>query len=272
MISSEKLNKFINEDAPRIEGWFYPFDMFSFALVDHVQEVLGIEGGICEVGVYKGKSLVLLSHLIRGDERLFGFDLFPDRLREEAQSTLTAFGTPCSAELVMSDTSSITREALAAKFGQGLRFLHIDAGHEYHEVLHQMVVFSPFVKEGGCLVMDDYQDREFPGIEAAVLDFCEIDRPRRFVPFFSGGNKMYLCERHMSARYQRIFLDFDAIRNQSRISRVRDFDVLIGLSKLPSAPEKLLKRVEAGQFPYFYDKDEVTLAKNAFAFDQLKSM
>ncbi len=56
--------------------------------------------------------------------------------------------------------------------------------------------------------MDDYQDTEFPGIEATVLDFSEIDRPRRFVSFFSGGNKMYLCEKNMASLYQKSLLKF----------------------------------------------------------------
>ena len=60
--------------------------------------------------------------------------------------------------------------------------------------------------------MAAYQDREFPGIEAAVLDFCEIDRPRRFVPFFSGGNKMYLCEKNMASLYQNSLLKFEPNR------------------------------------------------------------
>ena len=76
-----------------------------------------------------------------------------------------------------------------------LRFLHIDAGHEYHlRVLEQLELFTPLLSDHGIIAMDDYQDREFPGIEAAVLDFAERDGPRRFVPFFSGRKQnKFLC-------------------------------------------------------------------------------
>ena len=88
--------------------------------------------------------------------------------------------------------------------GKVIRILHIDAGHEYHEVFHSLLSFATYVVDSGIIVMDDYQDPEFPGIEAAVLDFCEIDRPRRFIPFFSGGNKIYLCLTHMANKYQQL--------------------------------------------------------------------
>lgn len=177
MISQELLQRFLN-DEPAIEGWFYPADILSLAVIDSIQAALGIRGSICEVGVYKGKSLAFLSHLIRTelDERLFGFDLFPGRLREEAEENCRLHGAPCELQLIASDTALLTGELLTPLLTGGVRLLHIDAGHEYHEVFHQAVLFAPFVQRNGVIVFDDYQEREFPGIEAAVLDFCEIDR------------------------------------------------------------------------------------------------
>jgi hypothetical protein len=84
--------------------------------------------------------------------------------------------------------------------------LHIDAGHEYHEVLEQLATFSPYLSDHAIISMDDYQDREFPSIEAALPDFAEQDRPRRFIPFFAGGNKMFLCNASSSALLQKALL------------------------------------------------------------------
>ena len=126
---------------------------------------------------------------------------------------------------------------------KGVRILHIDAGHEYHEVLHSLLTFSPIVYDSGIIVMDDYQDLEFPGIEAAVLDFCEIDRPRRFIPFFSGRNKMFLCSRHLASRYQLAMLTDKNLKNSSRLTIVRDFKILKGFSKLPTKYDKLLQQI-----------------------------
>lgn len=148
--------------------------------------------------------------------------------------------------------------------------LHIDAGHEYHEVLQQMLLFAPFVRPGGIIIMDDYQDREFPGIEAAVLDFSEIDRPRRFVPFFAGGNKMYLCETNKALDYQKALLGTDALKPHCRVTRVRDFTILVGFSKLPVDVDICLRSLKSGAFPLTYSADQEQLRSEARLFQQTR--
>ena len=108
--------------------------------------------------------------------------------------------------------------------------------------------------DAGIIVMDDYQDPEFPGIEAAVLDFCEIDRPRRFIPFFSGGNKIYLCSTHMANIYQQSILSSENLKDSSRCTIVRDFAILKGFSKLPTSYEKTKKNLNK-----FYESGDINL-------------
>lgn len=269
MITQDLLQRFL-DDEPGIEGWFYPADILSLAAIDSIQSAMGMQGAICEVGVYKGKSLAFLSHLVRESlgETLFGFDLFPGTLKEEAEANVHAHGSPCELRLIASDTAELNRDTLSPLLMSGVRLLHIDAGHEYHEVFHQAVLFAPYVQRAGVIVFDDYQDREFPGIEAAVLDFCEIDRPRRFVPFFSGANKMYCCEAAFAGTYQKQLLQIEAVANQCRLSRVRDFEVLIGWSKLPVPAAEITSRL--GSMPLFYNLNEAWLSARATASDQLK--
>jgi hypothetical protein len=270
MATDEQFRRFLNEDSPKIEGWFSRPDMLTFQLLDAVQRALGRRGHLCEVGVWHGKSLVLLSHFAEANERCFGFDLFPDDIRDRAWANIQAYGRQDAVELVTGDTSGLSSPDLEARLGGGIRFLHIDAGHEYHEVLHQLLLFAPFVAPGGCIAMDDYQDREFPGIEAATLDFAEIDRPRRFVPFFAGGNKMYLCEPAWAPEYQRRMLSIEPIASTSRVSRVRDFTVLVGFSKLPTGRAACLAEIERAAFPLRYEVDEQSLSGRAERFSQLR--
>lgn len=158
---------------------------------------------------------------------------------------------------------------LAPLLMSGVRLLHIDAGHEYHEVFHQSVLFAPYVQRSGVIVFDDYEDREFPGIEAAVLDFCEINQPRRSVPFFSEGNKIYLCEHAFASTYQRHLLQFGEIAAQYRICHVRDFKVLVGFSELPLPLQDIVKSL--GSEPLYYSFNENMLAESAQKHCQLKT-
>jgi hypothetical protein len=126
--------------------------------------------------------------------------------------------------------------------------------------MHQLALFSPYIKLGGVIILDDYHDREFPGIEAAVYDFAEIDRPRRFVPFLMGANKVYLCENHMASEYQKDLLKHDVFANTSRTTRIRDFTVLIGFSKTPMNSIACTKEIEELTFPQYHRLCESSLA------------
>ena len=130
-----------------------------------------------------------------------------------------------------------------------VRFLHIDAGHEYHEVIEQLDMFSPYLADAGVIAMDDYQDREFPGIEAATLDFSSRDRPRRFVPFLAGGNKMFLCASWLSGVFQKHLLERPNFVDKCRLTRVRDFNVLVLRSKLPVASSLISQQIDRTMFP-----------------------
>lgn len=264
-----QIRKYITEDVNQVEGWFFLPDMLSFVYLDQIQEKLNVVGDLCEVGVFEAKSLALMSLFCRGDEKVVGYDLFPDDMQNRAQANIDKFGQKKCVMLEAGDTSGITLAALNERLGRGLRMLHIDAGHEYHEVYHQLIVFAPFIKEGGVVIMDDYQDREFPGIEAAVLDFCEIDRPRRFVPFFAGGNKMYLCEQQNAAIYQRMLLDCEHLKDKCRLTKVRDFNLLVGFSKLPVSSASCVQKIDGADFPKLYPMDEKRLAEQAAQFDQI---
>lgn len=268
MISPEDFGNFVNHQSKEIEGWFFPADMLSFWMLAAIQEGLGIRGDICEMGVYHGKSLVLLSNMLAENETVHGYDIFPNNTKEKTEEALSKFGRPERTRLYSGDTSMISRDLLDEQIGKGVRFLHIDAGHEYHEVYHQLITFSPYVSRGGIIVMDDYQDREFPGIEAAVLDFAEIDRPRRFVPFYASANKMFLCEPHFSYNYQSRLIEQGPLKDACRVSRVRDFNILVGFSKLPMPNNACIEKIVSAEFPKYYNSESDALQKNAEKYSQ----
>lgn len=271
-MNTEKVVSFINQNANLINGWFYQADMICFWYLAECQSRFGIPGSICEVGVYEGKSLVLLSLLRSQGEKLIGYDLFSGNMKEVANSNLHNYGHPDDSLLISSDTSKLRTEQITEHLGTdedtGIRFLHIDAGHEYHEVLHQLMLYSQFVRSSGIIVLDDYHDREFPGIEAAALDFCSRLSPRRFVPFLVGANKIYLSEQNLASRYQLELLKFDHFKDRSRISRIRDFNILVGFSKSPVSADICRSEIKRTQFPFFNDFNEDVASNVAEMFKE----
>ena len=259
------LNGFLKNEND-LEGWFFPPDMLSLAILNDIHSKRNIKGNIVEIGVYKGKSFSFLSHLTKENETLFGYDAFPEDYYESTKLALEKYGARVKFELIKADTSELNDDDIDAKIhGKATRILHIDAGHEYHEVLHSLLSFSPYVVDAGIIVMDDYQDPEFPGIEAAVLDFCEIDRPRRFIPFFSGANKIYLCSSYMANQYQNFILSSENFKNSSRCTIVRDFAILKGFSKLPTSYEKTKKNLSK-----FYESKDFSLESSNQYLENIK--
>ena len=267
MQNTERIQKFLaGESANEIDGWFFPLDQRAFFEIFSVQNQLRITGDVVEVGVHHGKSLVLLSLLKNVTERLLGFDLFHGDSQARTEANVDAYGDPTAISLIKGLTSDISRTDLDTLLPKQLRFLHIDAGHEYHEVLEQLLLFSPYLSDHGIIAMDDYQDREFPGIEAAVLDFSEIDRPRRFVPFLASGNKLFMCCTQVANIFQQSLLH--RLGETWRLTRVRDFNILIMRSKLPVATEKIRDQLARTKFPSRPDT-ELSLNQKAERFAQI---
>lgn len=250
----EQLQGFLHSNHESIEGWFFPLDQYVFLELFVMHSSMNMQGDVCEIGVYKGKSLTLLSILKGEHERLFGFDLFAGEDEEITQANLNKYGVNSNVSLVKGLTNDLTPRSLDQLVSQPVRFLHIDAGHEYHEVLEQLETFTPYLSDTGIIAMDDYQDREFPGIEAATLDFASKDRPRRFVPFLASANKMFLCAPAFAAVFQKFLINRKNFRDSCRLTRVRDFNVLILSSKLPVDSEAIERQIDREQFPRRLDE------------------
>ena len=220
----EKINKFINENHQQIEGWFFPLDHIIFFELFNLQNQWGVKGDVCEVGVFRGKSLTLLSLLKDKAERLTGFDLFQEDHQNSTEANLENYGDSTLVSLIAGATSEIATEQLSALMPAPVRFLHIDAGHEYHEVMEQLELFAPYLADQAFVAMDDYQDREFPGIEAAVLDLLSVTARDASCLFRQAPIRCTVSS--IASAAQRFLVQRDT---QGQISphRVRDFNILI---------------------------------------------
>ena len=137
-MNEKMIQEYLTENHSKIEGWFFPNDMILFIRLLLLQFQTGITGDLCEVGVYRGKSLALMSLLRSENERALGFDLFVDDDEHVCIDNLKKFGDFEKIELYKGLTSEISNSMLEKHISSPLRFLHIDAGHEYHEVLEQL--------------------------------------------------------------------------------------------------------------------------------------
>jgi hypothetical protein len=237
------LDAYISHGHKSVPGWLYEADMLLMAFVGIAQNQLSVTGDICEIGVYKGKSLILLSMLLRERDRLHGVDVFVEDTLPQAQANVARLAPqPSRVSLHRINTLDLDAQALASILQPlpSLRYVHIDGGHEYFEVLYDLLLFAAHMTEGAVLVMDDVHDREFPGVSLALEHFCTVVRPgQRIVPFMVGQNKLFLCRAAYAQSYQSSLVRFPQLAKCTRIAPGPGHDVLGPFRRLPMLPEDL---------------------------------
>jgi hypothetical protein len=53
-------------------------------MLNEIQKAMNIIGSVCEVGVFEGKSLSLLSQFCRQGEKAKVYDILPDGMKDSA--------------------------------------------------------------------------------------------------------------------------------------------------------------------------------------------
>ena len=186
----QSLNYFGDHVEKNVTGWFYPFDNIIFhEIMKNIQK--DIPGDVCELGVAFGKSAIAVSNYRKKTQKFYMYDFFNDDMRSQAEGNLNKYGTTENSELRVEDLYKLTADDI--HFDNKLRFLHIDSSHEFKAVLKDMTNFSTKVSDDGVIVMDDYNDSEYPGVNGGCILF--LDRNPDWTMFAIGHNKAYLCKK-----------------------------------------------------------------------------
>lgn len=163
-----------------IPGWFFGQDQALISWFLERQNRLAIPGDLLELGVYLGKSAILIGQYRVGDQRLTVCDLFEDAAQDhdndgemrQYRSTLTrlafernylAFHTALPS-IVQGPTSAISSHVAP----QSCRFVHVDASHLYEHVEADIKASRVVMHAEGLLVCDDFRAAHTPGVAAAV--------------------------------------------------------------------------------------------------------
>jgi hypothetical protein len=180
-----------------VRGWFFINDSIIFHhLLNVVQH--DITGDVCEIGVSFGKSATALSFYKRPEDNLVLFDLFEGTVKDTADDNIRNFGRHKNIVWNINDTLKLTAKDL--KKLPDFRFIHIDGCHEEEAVLSDLTNFSKKLIENGVLVLDDFNDPEYPGVNSACTLFLHKSD---FCIFAIGNNKAYICR----TKYRELYLN-----------------------------------------------------------------
>jgi hypothetical protein len=184
-----------------IPGWFSLLDAHLFIAFDRLQRKAGIRGDLLEIGVYRGRSAVLLGYLLGSGEGLVGCDIFeampPDESNRMEQTlwygglTRQLFEDTYRRYHVVPPTIVAAPSVELRRHLGGMprfRMIHVDASHTYDNVRADLATARALLIDGGIVVLDDYRAIHSPGVAAAIWrDVAETD----LLPVCLTAAKMY---------------------------------------------------------------------------------
>jgi predicted O-methyltransferase YrrM len=221
----EYLYNFKNVVDKEVEGWFYPKDIIIiYGILNELQKPIG---DICEIGVAYGKSAIMISQF-KGDNNFYLYDIFPEEARVIAEKNISKFGNGKNLIWRLEDTTELNSDDVF--FQNSLRFLHIDGCHEHSAVLSDLLLFSNKMKDDGIIVLDDFQDQEYPGVNSAAFQFSLMNSNyKNWRVFAIGDNKAYMCQKKYAEKYQKSLVDY--IEKAKKEYNV-PFDMHLGLREV----------------------------------------
>jgi hypothetical protein len=181
-----------------IPGFFYPADFMLFDFVLGHQLESEVAGDLLEIGVYRGKSAILMGFGLRPDERLIACDLFDNVMSHEdlgIKHRKTYDGLQV-ADFYRNWNHYHSRRQLdvrvcdSAKLTElpALRFIHIDGCHNYKCVRGDIKLAAKHTGPRGVISLDDYAMTQEPGVSAAI---SEAIAAGELFPFCASDMKLY---------------------------------------------------------------------------------
>ncbi|MDQ6949614.1 MAG: class I SAM-dependent methyltransferase, partial [Actinomycetota bacterium] len=213
-----------------------------------LQSEHGVTGDILEIGVYRGKSAVLLGYLRRERERLVLCDPFkqpdtptgaaptrsaaadefvwyPEVTRDEF---LTTYGRYHAQPPVLYQCPS--SELATHENVRTFRLIHIDGSHAYENVRSDIGLASRMLLPQGLVILDDYRSFHTPGASAAIWEAVVNDG---LCPLWFTPDKMYaswgLDIGDVRKPLQRLFRQILGV--EAVYETVRGHEVLIALPR-----------------------------------------
>jgi SAM-dependent methyltransferase len=169
------------ERIDEVPGWLYFRDVCVFDIIDAWQAQYRIHGDILEVGVFMGRSAILLGYLCRDNEQLVVCDLFEDAPFDDAEEALDLHWYRGLNRRMFeanylrfhATLPSVLQCRSAELLDHGLRkqsfrLVHIDGSHLFDAVRRDIEIARVLVGAGGVAVFDDILEPHAPGVPAAV--------------------------------------------------------------------------------------------------------
>jgi hypothetical protein len=207
-----------------VKGYLDPVDAFMISTILIAQSKAKLKGSVAEIGVYFGRSFLLMAGLLQADERAFAADLFNIGVRSGNDSLQLAsfvasgakLGIPIDRNMIfVGNSHMLNAEAVIKKTG-ALRFINIDGGHLLADVESDAALAKAATADFGVLCFDDFCNPEWPEVSLGVFNFLRANESR-FSAFALSPKKIFVCQNAYFDLYTSVIRDAPVLRKIHRI-------------------------------------------------------
>jgi methyltransferase family protein len=175
------ITRYITE-MKSVPGWLEGIDCWLLYFAAKFQQANSTEGDILEIGVYRGRSAILLGFLLNANQRLVANDVFSqqDRLshdnridnhrwyksNKEDEFLLNYARFHTDPPIVAAGPSA----DLATMTGRSYRLIHVDGAHDFDTVRQDIKMALQLLAPNGMVVLDDICKPHVMDVAAATWE------------------------------------------------------------------------------------------------------
>lgn len=203
----QRIESYLTEGLPSVEGWLDPFSARAIAVLASAQARGAALG---EIGVHHGKLFLVFALAAAADERLLAIDVFGksalnldrsgDGNEARFRANLKRWAAREDAIVIRASSLDVTPAMVAAASGP-LRFLSIDGGHTAECTLNDLRLAEAVLREDGIAVLDDFFNANWPGVATGGAAYFAAS-PAGLRPFAITPNKVFLARAAFTARWR----------------------------------------------------------------------
>lgn len=187
----------------RVHGWLTTQAVSLIVQIAKAQDLNGIRGPVCEIGVHHGKLFTLL-HLLEREYVAGGIDLFEAQAanldgsgygdRDRLLTNVGEHGGDLSRiRLLATNSQQIATQDIVTLCEGRPRLFSVDGGHTAECTYNDLNLAAESTAERGVVILDDYFNPAWPGVAEGTSQFLH-DHPGALLLVAVGGNKIIFAK------------------------------------------------------------------------------
>ena len=213
----------------RIQGWLQRASALAIWGVLERQIIDGIDGDVLEIGVYHGKTFILMVKSLSAAQQAVAVDTFEMEFNVEGRREMVQFRGTFEDNMATfcSDKNVSIRHMTSQAFGKTIgedhygryRMISIDGSHAAVDVLSDLQIAERLLADRGIVVVDDYMSLVDPGVVEGVYQYLTKTgpRPTKLVPVLvvegdqpsesNGGHRLFMCRAEAFEFYSQVLFE-----------------------------------------------------------------